>query len=102
MALGRPAQNGQRAVGAGAQAVRRWEMSDLIELVCAAHLERSKSDSLVTAVEGGHWAFCAAGAPDGHDWRQIEPTAVGSVRNRPPRGLRELLSQERENSPETA
>jgi hypothetical protein len=76
-------------------------MSDLIELVCATHLERSKNDSLVTAVEG-RWAFCAAGAAEGHDWHQIEPTAVGSVRNRPPRGLQELLSQERQSSPETA
>jgi len=77
-------------------------MSDLIELVCAAHLERSKSDSLVTAVDGGRWAFCAGGAPDSHDWRQIEPTALGLVRNRPSRGLQELLSQEHASSPETA
>jgi hypothetical protein len=77
-------------------------MSDMIELVCASHLERSKNDTLVTAVDGGRWAFCAGGAADGHDWCQIEPTAVGSVRNRPPRGLQALLSQEPASSPETA
>lgn len=77
-------------------------MSDLIELVCAAHLERTRSDSLVTAVEAGRWAFCAGGAPEGHDWRQIEPTAVGSVRNRPSRSLQDLLSQAPSSSPETA
>jgi hypothetical protein len=77
-------------------------MSDMIELVCAAHLERSKDDSLVTAVDGGRWAFCAGGAAAGHDWRQIEPTAVGSVRNRPPRSLQALLSQEPASSAETA
>ena len=66
----------------------------MIELMCAAHLERSKKDSLVTAVEGGRWAFCAGGAADGHDWRQIEPTAVGSLRARPPQRLQGLLNQE--------
>jgi hypothetical protein len=77
-------------------------MSDMIELVCAAHLERSKNDSLVTAVGGGRWAFCAGGAADGHDWRQIEPTAVASLRTRPIRGLQGLLNQEPSSSPETA
>ncbi len=77
-------------------------MSDMIELVCAAHLERSKEDSLVTALEGSRWAFCAGGSADGHDWRQIEPTAVGSVRNQPPRGLQRLLDHDPSRSPERA
>jgi len=77
-------------------------MSDLIQLICAAHLERSKSDPLVTALDGGRWAFCAGGAPDTHDWRQIAPTAVGSVRNRQSRGLQDLLGQAPKTSPETA
>lgn len=77
-------------------------MSDMIELVCAAHLERSKNDSLVTAVDGGRWAFCAAGTADGHDWRPIEPTTVASLRTRPPQRLQILLSHEPASSPETA
>ena len=76
-------------------------MSDMIELVCAAHLERS-NDSLVTAVEGGRWAFCAGGATEGHDWRQIEPTAVASLRTRPPQRLQDLLNQAPASSPEIA
>jgi hypothetical protein len=75
-------------------------MSDMIELVCAAHLERS-NDSLVTAVEG-RWAFCAGGATERHDWRQIEPSAVGSVRNQSPRGLQGLLNQSPSSSPQIA
>jgi hypothetical protein len=75
-------------------------MSDLIDLICAAHLERSNGP-LVTAVEG-HWAFCAGGATEGHDWRQIEPTAVGSVRNQSPRGLQGLLNPAPSDSPQIA
>ena len=57
-------------------------MAAMIELVCAAHLELSNHDPVVTAVEGGLWAFCPGGAEDGHDWQHIEPIALGPLRAR--------------------
>jgi hypothetical protein len=68
-------------------------MAAMIKLVCAAHLERSQEDPLVTSVDvaGGQWAFCAGGAQDGHEWRPIEPMALESLRVRPRRLLEDLL-----------
>jgi hypothetical protein len=68
-------------------------MAAVIELVCAAHLEPSKNDPIVTAVDGGRWAFCPGGIEDGHDWRRIEPMALGPLRARPRQRLRELLNK---------
>ena len=68
-------------------------MAAMMELVCAAHLEPSKRDPLVTAVDGGLWAFCPGGAEDGHDWRRVEPIPLGSLRVRPRRLLQGLLTE---------
>ena len=56
-------------------------MAALIEFVCIWKHE-DRGDSSVT-VEQGVWAYCAAGAVDGHHWTRIEPTAVEMVRSRP-------------------
>ncbi len=63
----------------------------MIELLCAAHLAPSKSDPTVTAMDGGRWAFCVGGATAGHDWREIEPTALEPLRVRPRQRLQDLL-----------
>jgi hypothetical protein len=56
-------------------------MAALIEFVCIwKHADRG--DSSVT-VEQGVWAYCAAGALDGHHWTRIDPTTVETVRSRP-------------------
>lgn len=67
-------------------------MSGLIEYICAAHREPTKSDPLVTSVGAGAWAFCLGGAEDGHDWRKIEPAELEPLRSRP-QALLELLNK---------
>lgn len=74
-------------------------MAAMIELVCASHLEPSKNDPVVTAVDGGLWAFCAGGAQDGHDWRRIGPTALEPLRARPRRLLQDLLEDAAQKPP---
>ena len=56
----------------------RDQMAALIEFVCIWKHE-DRGDSTVT-VEQGVWAYCAAGAVDGHHWTRIDPTAVETVR----------------------
>jgi hypothetical protein len=68
-------------------------MSNLVELLCAAHLDRSKREAVVTTVDGEHWAFCPGGEAEGHDWQRIEAVAVESLRTRPPHRLQELLAE---------
>ncbi len=87
----RKRQAGRVRLEASTQARWRWGVSDMIELLCAAHLEASKIDPTVTAVDGGRWAFCVGGATEGHDWRDIEPTALGPLRVRPRQRLQDLL-----------
>jgi hypothetical protein len=67
-------------------------MSNLIELLCCAHLEQGKADPLVTTVENA-WAFCAGGAADAHDWRRIEPTPIEPLRSRPRQRMQELIDE---------
>jgi hypothetical protein len=74
-------------------------MSNLIELVCCAHLEHGDADPLVTTVEMV-WAFCPGGAAEGHQWRRIEPTPIESLRIRPRQRMQELIKSDRlANSP---
>jgi hypothetical protein len=51
----------------------------MIEFVCIATHER-RSDPSVT-LEQRAWAYCAAGATDGHQWTRIDPTAVETLRS---------------------
>jgi hypothetical protein len=59
-------------------------MAALIEFVCIATHER-RSDPAIT-LEQQSWAYCAAGAGDGHTWTRIDPTAVEKLRSRPGNG----------------
>lgn len=64
-------------------------MAALIEFVCiATHVRRS--DPSIT-LEQQAWAFCAAGAGDGHQWTRIDPTAVETLRSRPGNGRPHLV-----------
>jgi len=56
-------------------------MAAPIEFVCIASHD-SRSDPSVT-LEQKAWAYCAAGARDGHQWTRIDPTAVETLRSRP-------------------
>jgi hypothetical protein len=67
-------------------------MAALIEFVCIAKHE-SRADPSVT-VEQRAWAYCVAGARDGHHWTRIEPTAVEAVRSRPGYGRPYFVSDE--------
>ena len=67
-------------------------MAAMIEFVCIGKHE-SRGDPSVT-VEQNAWAYCASGAPEGHDWTKIEPTAVETVRSRPGFGRPYFVSDE--------
>jgi hypothetical protein len=67
-------------------------MAALIEFVCIATHGR-RSDPSVT-LEQRAWAFCAAGAGDGHRWTRIDPTAVETLRSRPGNGRTHLVADE--------
>lgn len=67
-------------------------MAALIEFVCLGKHE-NRGDSSVT-VEQGAWAYCAAGATEGHHWARIDPTAVETVRSRPGYGRPYFVSNE--------
>jgi hypothetical protein len=75
-------------------------MAALIEFVCIGKHD-SRGDSSVT-VEQGVWAYCAAGAVDGHDWTRIDPTAIETVRSRPGYGRPYFVSDESDEQSLTA
>ena len=66
-------------------------MAALIEFVCIASHSR-RSDPAIT-LEQRSWAYCAAGAPDGHQWARIDPTAVETLRSRPANGGIHLVAE---------
>jgi hypothetical protein len=59
-------------------------MAAPIEFVCIASHD-SRSDPAIT-LEQRAWAYCAAGAMNGHQWTRIDPTAVETLRSRPGNG----------------
>lgn len=59
-------------------------MAALIEFVCIAE-HGTRSDPSIT-LEQRAWAYCTAGAGEGHQWKRIDPTAVETVRSRPGNG----------------
>ncbi len=67
-------------------------MAAPIEFVCTAKHER-RSDPSIT-LEQRAWAFCAAGAGDGHEWTRIDPTAIETLRLRPGNGRPHLVPDE--------
>lgn len=44
------------------------------------HSTDAKTVSQPITIHEGRWAYCAAGAADGHDWHEIEPAALSEVR----------------------
>jgi hypothetical protein len=54
-------------------------MAAMIEFICIAGHE-SRSEPAVT-LEQRAWAYCAAGAADGHQWTRIDPTAIEVLRS---------------------
>jgi hypothetical protein len=72
----------------------------LIEFVCIGKHE-SRGDPSVT-MEQRAWAYCASGAPEGHQWTKIEPTAVEIVRSRPGYGRPYFVSDESDEQSLTA
>jgi hypothetical protein len=67
-------------------------MAALIEYLCTASHER-RSDPAIT-LEQRAWAFCAAGASEGHQWSRIDPTTVESLRLRSGNGKPLLVPDE--------
>lgn len=67
-------------------------MAALIEFVCIADHAR-RTDPAIT-LEQRAWAFCAAGASEGHEWTRIDPTAIETVRSRPSAGRTQLVLHE--------
>ena len=65
-------------------------MAAMIEFICIATHER-KSDPSVT-LEQRAWAYCSAGASDGHEWTRIDPTAVEILRSKVTYGRTHLLA----------
>ena len=59
-------------------------MAALIEFVCIAS-HASRAESSIT-LEQRSWAYCAAGAGDGHQWARIDPTAIEMLRSRATNG----------------
>ena len=60
--------------------------TNLVRFVCraTAHVDASRSGtsplgSPVTIHEGA-WAYCAAGARDGHEWEAIEPVTLSDLK----------------------
>jgi hypothetical protein len=72
----------------------------LIEFVCVVKHE-SRGDPSVT-LEQRAWAYCASGAPDGHQWTRIDPTAVETLRSRPGYGRPYFVSNESDEESLTA
>ena len=64
-------------------------MAALIEFVCVGE-HGTRNDPRVT-FEQRAWAYCAAGATDGHSWTRIDPTALEIVRSRPGFGRPHLV-----------
>ena len=71
-------------------------MAALIEFVCIAS-HKSRSDPSVT-LEQRSWAYCSAGASDGHQWTRIDPTAVETLRSRPTNGSVHLAAEKNEEA----
>jgi hypothetical protein len=48
-----------------------------------AHQQRAdaKNVSQPITIHEGRWAYCVAGAVDGHHWRSITPTALSDLHN---------------------
>lgn len=62
--------------------------SALFEFICRASVhrisvERSRTElasaSPIT-VHDGKWAYCSAGATEGHDWRRIAPASLADLK----------------------
>jgi hypothetical protein len=64
-------------------------MAAMIEYVCIATHGR-RGDPSIT-LEQRAWAYCAAGAPDGHQWTRIDPTPIELLRSRPSNGRPHLV-----------
>lgn len=75
-------------------------MAALIEFVCIAKHE-GRGDPSIT-VEQRSWAYCLAGAHDGHHWTRIDPTAVETLRSRPGHGRPYFVSDESDEQSLTA
>ena len=71
-------------------------MAALIEFVCIASHAR-RGDPSIT-FEQRSWAYCAAGAGDGHEWAPIHPTAVETLRSRLSNGSIHLTAEKRDES----
>jgi hypothetical protein len=74
-------------------------MAALIEFVCIAS-HKSRSDPAIT-LEQRAWAYCSAGATDGHQWTRIDPTAVETLRSRPSNGAVHLAAEKSDEAPLT-
>jgi hypothetical protein len=71
-------------------------MAALIEFVCIAP-HAGRGDPSIT-LEQGSWAYCGAGAGDGHEWARIDPTAVETLRSRPGNGIHLVAEKSDESS----
>ena len=71
-------------------------MAALIEFVCIAS-HASRGDPSIT-LEQRSWAYCGAGAGDGHQWARIDPTAVEKLRSRPSNGGIHLVAEKGDES----
>jgi hypothetical protein len=67
-------------------------MTAMIEFICIAS-HQNRSDPSVTLEERA-WAYCAAGARDGHKWTRIDPTAIETLRSPAGNGHVHLTSDE--------
>jgi hypothetical protein len=72
-------------------------MAAPIEFVCIASHD-SRSDPAIT-LEQKAWAYCGAGARDGHQWTRIDPTAVETLRSRPGNGNGVHLTADKSDEP---
>jgi hypothetical protein len=72
-------------------------MAAMIEFVCIAVHERHGDPSVT--LEQRAWAYCAAGAADGHTWTRIDPTAVELLRSPSGNGRVHLTSDEGNKKP---
>jgi len=74
-------------------------MAALIEFVCTAS-HNARGEPSVT-LEQRSWAYCSAGASEGHQWTRIDPTAVETLRSRPTHGSVHLAAEKNQEAPLT-
>lgn len=67
-------------------------MAALIEYVCTARHDR-RGEVLVT-LEQGSWAYCSAGASQGHQWTRIDPTSLETLRSPAGKARTRLVPEE--------